>query len=297
MPPTPSHPLGGLLRAVTAKRSGDMAAQDRATADAEKEAERQRLAKREAMQMSLLDLQRRQAEQGLNAPPPTRNIDPLSPEGIKAQLELAGGRPAAPRNIDPLSPEGVEAQLRIARGRPPSPSATRAQRPTEVQGKAAFNLTRARAASQQLAQYDNVKALDAAASKIPLIGNWIKTPEGRKLHNVGQAWVISVLRQDSGGAITDNEMEQYFETYLPVPGDDEATLAQKRENRRVIEQALEGLAGPALPKNLQPAPTERQGDPEIAEVEAAFKAGPDTPARRAQRDQIVQAIRAKRGGE
>lgn len=202
--------------------------------------------------------------------------------------------PQAPVRGTPEYLKAFEAEQEIvARHRPPSSTEARAQRPTEVQGKAAFNLERARAASQQLAQFDDVKVLDAAASKIPLVGNWIKTPEGRRLHNVGQAWAISVLRQDSGGAITESEMEQYFDTYLPKPGDDEQTLAQKRENRRVIESAMEGLAGPALrPQGKAPA-----ADPEVAEVEAAFRAGPDTPERRAKRDEIIQAIRAKRGGE
>ncbi len=73
-----------------------------------------------AMQKANELRQQAQIEQEFAPPPPTpqpRNIDPLSQQGIAAQLALRPPQaPPAPRNIDPLSPEGIRAQLAL---RPP----------------------------------------------------------------------------------------------------------------------------------------------------------------------------------
>lgn len=114
---------------------------------------------------------------------------------------------------------------------------------TEGERKALFFYRRAEPAAAILNQFDNQKTLDAVASQAGMLGNWAKTPEGQRLYQAGKTWAMAVLRQDSGGAITEEEMQGYFDTYLPRPGDSAEVLAQKRDARRVVTDGLGEMGG------------------------------------------------------
>lgn len=188
------------------------------------------------------DLRRYQIEH----PKPVAPV-PGSPEWLALKVQEAkitgeyGYHP--PRNIDPLSAEGIKAQQQIAAGKPAPGS-----QPNESELKGAAMQHRVIPAGQRVNQFDNRKTLDELSSRAGFMGNWASTPGGRQLRNAGKIWAMSVLRPESGASISDKELDGYFETYLPRPGDDEDTLAQKRQARREAEEAVSIQGGRALPK-------------------------------------------------
>ena len=190
------------------------------------------------------------------AVPPPRNIDPLSPEGIAATSkleELRAKSRQAPR--DPVKDHAAMRDYDISHPLPTQEKPLRQEIPSESERKGLFFYQRAVPAGKIIDSFNDQKTLDALAAKAGMLGNWAKTPEGRRLIQAGKTWAMAVLRQDSGGAITDDEMEFYFDTYLPRPGDDAATLAQKAEARRVVTEGLKAVAGRAMPREATSGPS------------------------------------------
>lgn len=58
-------------------------------------------------------------------------------------------------------------------------------------------------------------------------------------------FINAVLRQESGAAISASEYDKYAKQYFPVPGDSQATIDQKRQNREQVIQSYIKNAGPA----------------------------------------------------
>lgn len=58
-------------------------------------------------------------------------------------------------------------------------------------------------------------------------------------------FINSVLRRESGAAISASEFTEARKQYLPVPGDDPATLKQKAQNRAVVRENFTRGAGSA----------------------------------------------------
>lgn len=69
--------------------------------------------------------------------------------------------------------------------------------------------------------------------------------EDRRFLQAAREWLAPVLRKDTGAAVGPGELITYMGIYLPSPTDDAATLEQKRQARRVAEQALRAQAGGA----------------------------------------------------
>jgi len=87
-------------------------------------------------------------------------------------------------------------------------------------------------------------------------------PENRQLFNQAtRDFINATLRRESGAAIQQSEFDSARLQYIPQPGDGEAVLEQKTQNRQTISTALRLEAGPAF-TNLQ----EELGAPEV-EVE------------------------------
>lgn len=81
-------------------------------------------------------------------------------------------------------------------------------------------------------------------SNLPL-GNYATSEGFQKSQQAGRNFLASILRKDSGAAITQNEEEIYGRTFLPQPGDKPGTLAQKAEARRQAIEAIKGGLGTA----------------------------------------------------
>lgn len=84
------------------------------------------------------------------------------------------------------------------------------------------------------------------AGKLPLgVGNYFREPAFRQAKIAADAFLAAVLRKDTGAAITDQEFEIYGPIFLPIPGDDPATIQTKRRMRDVALVAIKGGLGTA----------------------------------------------------
>ena len=84
---------------------------------------------------------------------------------------------------------------------------------------------------------------DVAGREVPLVGNYLVSPEYQRAKNLADNWVTANLRKESGAAIPPEELKQEREKYFPVPGDTQETIAQKRELRAIAEEGMRQAAG------------------------------------------------------
>lgn len=70
----------------------------------------------------------------------------------------------------------------------------------------------------------------------------------RQYDQASRNFINATLRRESGAAISAGEFANAKKQYLPVPGDDPATLAQKAANRRQIRENLRAEGGSAYDK-------------------------------------------------
>jgi len=82
-------------------------------------------------------------------------------------------------------------------------------------------------------------------------GNFIVTAEFRRGQRAANDFISAVLRPESGAAISDAEYEREYKKYIPAPGDDAGTLAEKRRAR---ERAFDNIARDAGPRYKSPKP-------------------------------------------
>jgi hypothetical protein len=82
------------------------------------------------------------------------------------------------------------------------------------------------------------------------IGNVMLTPEARQWFQAERNFINAVLRKESGAVISDSEFDSARKQYIPQPGDDEKTKAQKRQARETAIRAIGAAAG----ANYKPAP-------------------------------------------
>ena len=83
-------------------------------------------------------------------------------------------------------------------------------------------------------------------SKVPLFGNKFVGAEYRQYDQARRNFVNAVLRRESGAVISDAEFENANIQYFPVFGDEEAEIAQKRENRRTTMLGIRSGTGSAM---------------------------------------------------
>lgn len=80
---------------------------------------------------------------------------------------------------------------------------------------------------------------------VPMLGNWMMTPQGKAYKQAQENWVRANLRKESGAAIGDEERASEVKTYFPQPGDTDALIQQKAELRRIAEANMRRNAGRA----------------------------------------------------
>ncbi|MCP4761497.1 MAG: hypothetical protein GY870_06925 [archaeon] len=77
--------------------------------------------------------------------------------------------------------------------------------------------------------------------------NLFKGENRKRFEQAERNFINSQLRRESGAAIADSEFESARLQYIPQPGDGEATLKQKADNRATVLNSLKLEAGNALP--------------------------------------------------
>ncbi|MDP2359059.1 MAG: hypothetical protein Q8M31_23780 [Beijerinckiaceae bacterium] len=85
---------------------------------------------------------------------------------------------------------------------------------------------------------DLVNGVDALKAGVPYAGNYFTSDAYRAARQTGRELLAVILRKSSGAAVTVPEEQQYSQIYLPQPGDDAATIQQKRLGRK---NAIEGI--------------------------------------------------------
>lgn len=119
---------------------------------------------------------------------------------------------------------------------------------TEAQGKDVSLYTRGLDSDAVLSGLDT-KLTDWAqqnADKIPLgLGNYMKDPAFRQAKQAADGFLTAVLRKETGAAVTPQEFGIYGPMFLPVPGDDPGTIANKRRARQVALLAIRSGLGTA----------------------------------------------------
>jgi hypothetical protein len=91
----------------------------------------------------------------------------------------------------------------------------------------------------------NEGLVGATIGQVPILGNYAKSEGYQKAEQAGRNYLNSILRKDTGAAITKPEMEIYGGVFLPQPGDGPAVLAQKAEARKQALDAVRDGLGPA----------------------------------------------------
>lgn len=120
---------------------------------------------------------------------------------------------------------------------------------TEQQSKDVIYYTRGLDADATLSALDT-QLTDFSQARLaelaPLgLGNYIRTPEFQQAKQAADNFLASILRKDTGAAITSQEFDLYGPIFLPQPGDAPETLAQKRRARILAMDAIRSGLGTA----------------------------------------------------
>lgn len=100
------------------------------------------------------------------------------------------------------------------------------------------------------------------ASHVPGFGNKLAGDDYQRAQQAGNEFIASILRKDSGAAITKQEQDTYGRMYLPQPGDSPETLKQKAGARQTALDAIKSGMGPAqqlVPQGGQQRARPQQG--------------------------------------
>jgi hypothetical protein len=120
---------------------------------------------------------------------------------------------------------------------------------TEAQSKDTTFATRAAGALPLLDKFgDSLTSLSqSAGGQVPMVGNYLKSPEYQQAEQAGKEFLQAILRKDTGAAITAGETAEYGSVYLPRPGDSPELLAQKKASRtRALEAMKAGMTPQAI---------------------------------------------------
>lgn len=108
------------------------------------------------------------------------------------------------------------------------------------QGKNTGFLLRANDANKAIGDLESqgTSIWNNTAGKLPLVGNFALGDNAQKYDQAKRDFVNAVLRQESGAVISPEEFANADRQYFPQPGDSEAVIKQKRQNR---ENAIAGF--------------------------------------------------------
>jgi hypothetical protein len=67
---------------------------------------------------------------------------------------------------------------------------------------------------------------------VPMFGNSLVSEDFQRGRRAGEEWLISILRPDTGAAVTPEEWNRYAPTFLPEPGDGPNMIADKTAARQ-----------------------------------------------------------------
>jgi len=137
---------------------------------------------------------------------------------------------------------------------------------TEQQSKDLVYYQRGASALQDLNNMENAltSATDAGLAQVPIVGNMLVSNEFQQADQAGRNFLASILRKDTGAAVTTSEMNEYGKIFLPRPGDSPETLAQKRAARIEALQAIRSGLGVAERVLQNRADQQEEAEPDFS---------------------------------
>ena len=117
---------------------------------------------------------------------------------------------------------------------------------TEGQAKA-LTFSQRMEASQRIlgtVEQEGTSIFNSIVSNVPFAGNLLTSPEYKLYDQAKRDFVNAILRFESGAAIGAAEFENADKQYFPQPGDTEAVIRQKRNNRELAIAVMKRSAGP-----------------------------------------------------
>jgi len=153
--------------------------------------------------------------------------------------------------VDPIT---GETRL-LGLGLPPHPTAADAQRVTETQAKMRVAYARAADALREIEEflgYDPVTDMFRSENmRVPeesflgriTPGRYLQRADVQAFDRAAEAIASSILRVESGAAITAQEIESYKRQFIPQPGDRPEVIRRKLQAIRVTLDAIRRAAG------------------------------------------------------
>jgi Skp family chaperone for outer membrane proteins len=177
----------------------------------------------------------------------------------------------------------------------------RAPKLTEGQGKDLGFYERGRRALADLGDGKRLNSfVDWYASGVPVIGNYLVDAEYQGQLNAAREFAAIVLRRESGAAVTDKELSQVIDRYLPKPGTGPELAIQKQYMREGQIQSFrdalgdKGVAADRFDKRFE---VERQMQAEEKAKARGGKAAPVDPLEGREAVWPDKTIRVRRNGE
>lgn len=216
--PQPSGISPAIINALTDPRASE-------TTRAMAQAMFNKAISRNPTELALQQLQLQKAQKDLDASPTVQRIK--QPDGSEVAVQWD----AASKSWAPLAaPQG---------GNPVT-----SPKLTEQQSKDVGFYNRGKSLIPRLEQQDTALT-DLMSAGGGQISNYFKSDAYRQAEQTGQELLAVILRKDTGAAVTETEMQRYGNIYLPKPGDDQATIDQKRVARATAIEGLRMGLGPA----------------------------------------------------
>jgi hypothetical protein len=108
--------------------------------------------------------------------------------------------------------------------------------------------------------FNPVNAKDIAIENAPFIPKlfegFLTSPKYKQYEQAKRNYLLAQLRDESGAAIAEHEVESLSMIYFPVVGDDPATIAQKKETRKKGVESMKIQAGNAYKDTVTNNPVE-----------------------------------------
>lgn len=120
-------------------------------------------------------------------------------------------------------------------------------------------------------EQQGTQLFDSIVNNIPLAGNYLTSPEYRQYMYAKQNWIAALLRDESGAAIGTKEYQDADQQYFPQPGDDQATIENKRRLRQTAMDGMRTKAGPAVSGSNAGAASPQPGTVRIGDIVNGYR--------------------------
>ena len=228
------------------------------------------------------------ALEGFNLANPAEPEEPASIVALRIRANEAGLQPNTPEYEEFMATGGKNDGMSLTTNPDGSMSfatgsaatAGNGKSLTVDEGKNTGFLIRATDAEAALSKYagEGTSLGGRLLSAVPMgLGNYGQSEEYQLFDQAKRDFVNAILRRESGAVISEQEFDNADKQYFPQPGDSEAVMAQKAQNRA---NAIEGLrvgSGDGVNRVEIPEPAPQRAAPVAALPGADLPMATDTP--------------------